>query len=140
MYFLACDSDPSHIRDWQHAIQAFGMRRAFVHGTQDHSEKRQTNMKANCFHGVPNIIAVALALSIGAAEFYSLRELVAALIIFSILFGTVVMTLLILFLIQDLALKALAHLESRMAYVCVRHGAKSGQRDQNHVLRSPRWN
>ena len=82
-----------------------GMRRAFVHGT----------VKVNCFHGVPIVIPVALALSIGAAAFYSLRELVAALIIFSILFGTVVMTLLILFLIQDLALKAVAHLESRMA-------------------------
>jgi CBS domain-containing protein len=45
-------------------------------------------MKTNCFHGVPSVIAVVLGLSIGAAEFYSVRELVAALIIFSILFGT----------------------------------------------------
>jgi ABC-type phosphate transport system permease subunit len=109
-------------------------------GTQDHSEKRQTNMKTNCFHGVPSVIAVVLGLSIGAAEFYSVRELVAALIIFSILFGTMGMALLSLFLIQDLALKGVAHLESRMAYVRIRHGAISGQRDQNHVLRSPRWN
>lgn len=97
-------------------------------------------MKANCCRGVPIVIAGVLALSIGASEFYSLRELVAALIIFSILFGTVGMALMILFLIQDLALKGVAHFESRMAYVCVRHGAKSGHRNQNHVLRSSRWN
>lgn len=98
-------------------------------------------MKTNCFHGVPIVIAVlGLSMSIGAAEFYSVRELVAALIIFSILFGTIGMALLILFLIQDLALKGVAHLESGMAYIRVPHGAISGQRSRNHVLRSPRWN
>ncbi len=70
----------------------------------------------------------------GAAESYSLHERLAALIIFGILFGTVGMAFLVLFLIQDLALRGVAHIESRMAYVCVQHGAKSGQRDQNHVF------
>ena len=84
-------------------------------------------MKANCFHGIPIVTAVVLGLSIGSAEFHPVRELVAALIIFSILFGTMGMALLSLFLIQDLALKGVAHFESRMAYVRVRHGAISGQ-------------
>jgi hypothetical protein len=93
-------------------------------------------MKTNCFRWVPIVIAVVLWLSIGAVELYPVRELVAALIIFSVLFGTMGIALLSLFLIQDLALKGVAHLESHMAYVRVRHGAISGQTDQ----RSPRWN
>jgi hypothetical protein len=97
-------------------------------------------MKTNCFHAVPIVIVVFLGLSIGVAEFDSVRELVAALIIFSILFGTMGMALLSLLLIQDLALKGVEHLESRMARVRTRQGAVSSQRDQNHVLRSPRWN
>lgn len=97
-------------------------------------------MKTNCFRAVPIVIAAVSGFTIGAAGFYSVREVVAALIIFSILFGTMGMALLSLFLIQDLALKGVAHLESRIAYIRVRHGAISGKRDQNHVLRSPRWN
>ena len=70
----------------------------------------------------------AIAVGITAMAFYEVRELVAALIIFSILFGTIGMALLTLFLIQGIALKGLSQLESRAAYVRAQHAAASGQR------------
>ena len=87
-------------------------------------------------HAVVGAIGVAIA----AMGFYQVRELVAALVIFGILFGTVGMALLILFLIQELALKGVTQLEARLACVHARHAAISDQRDKDHVVRSPRWN
>lgn len=70
--------------------------------------------------------AVVLGTFPAAAEFYSVRELAAALIIFSVLFGTIGTAVLSLILIQEAALKRVARMEARLAQ---RHG--------HPVLRSP---
>ena len=82
----------------------------------------------------------AVGMAIAAMGFYQVRELVAALVIFSILFGIMGMALLILFLIQEVALKGVTQVEARLACVRVRHIAVSSQRDSDRVLRSTRWN
>jgi hypothetical protein len=52
-----------------------------------------------------------MGIAIAAIGFYRVRELVAALIIFSVLFGILGIALLTLFLIQELALKGGSELE-----------------------------
>lgn len=84
-------------------------------------------------------IVGAFGVAIASVGFYQVRELVAALAIFSLLFGTIAMAFLILFLIEEVALKGVAQLESRMACIHARHVGIPGQRDMDHVLRSWRW-
>ena len=85
-------------------------------------------------------IMAAFSVVIAGMWFYQVRELVAALAIFSILFVTMGMALLILYSIEKLALKGVTRLEARVAYARSRHAAVLSQRDKDHVLRRPRWN
>jgi len=92
----------------------------------------QANRKPRHLHKLWVASAVVLALlglSVATAEFYSVRELAAALIIFSVLFGTIETALLSLLLIQQAATKGVARMEARLAH-----------RHSDLVLRSPRWN
>jgi len=73
--------------------------------------------------------AIVLGASLTAGEFYPIRELAAALIIFSAFFGVVGTGLLGLILIQQVALKGVECIGVRLAH---RHGRPA--------LRSPRWN
>ena len=97
-------------------------------------------MKPNHSYEIPMAIAAVVGISIAAVGFYPVRELVAALAIFSILFGTVGMALLILFLIQEVAEKGVTHLEARLARVRARHSAASARPLNDHMLRTQRWN
>jgi hypothetical protein len=85
-------------------------------------------MKPNHFHEMLIAIAMVLGLSLAAAEFYSVRELLASLIIFSVLFGTMGTAVLLLILIQEAVLKGAAHVKA----LAERHG--------DPVLRNRRWN
>jgi hypothetical protein len=85
--------------------------------------QRRAYMKPNHFHQILIVIPVVLALSVAAAEFYPVRELFAALVIFAVLFGTFEMALLIVFLVEETALKAVTHLESLLTYVRAEHAA-----------------
>ena len=75
------------------------------------------------------VVLGLLGLSAAGAEFYPVRELAAALIIFSVLFGTIGTALLSLLLIQQAATKAVACMEARLAH-----------RHSDLVLGRPRWN
>jgi hypothetical protein len=79
-------------------------------------------MRQNLSHTILASAAV-LCLSIAVAEFYQVRELVAALAIFAVLFGTIGTALLILFLIQKAALKGVICLEMGVVRVRARHTA-----------------
>jgi hypothetical protein len=93
-------------------------------------------MKRDHIYG-PEVIVGTIGVVLAVVRFYAVRELVAALIIFTILFGTLGMALLTLVLIQRMALKGLNQIESCVAYVRARHAVPSKRR---HALRSPRWN
>ena len=80
----------------------------------------------------------AIVVSMAAAVFYQVRELAAALLIFSALFSTLGMAFLILFLIQELALRALIRIETSMARIRVQHTVASPQPYRNSMARSSR--
>ena len=69
--------------------------------------------------------AVGIGLTLATMAFYQVRELAAALIIFSVVFGTVGTAFLLLILIQEAALQGVAWLEGSMAHVRARHAAPS---------------
>ena len=60
-------------------------------------------MKRSDSYKVTKAVVGAIAVSLTAMAFYPVREFLAALLIFSVLSGTVGMALLILFLVQELA-------------------------------------
>lgn len=88
-------------------------------------------MKLNHFHQIPILVTGALGLSVAAAEFYPVRELFAALVIFAVLFGILEMALLIVFLVEETALKAVTrletHLRSLLTRVRAQHAAASSR-------------
>jgi len=73
-------------------------------------------------HIVPTL-AVVLAICVAAVRFYTVRELIAALLIFSVVFGIVGVVALVLIAIDGLALKVMTLLESGFAYVGARAAA-----------------
>jgi hypothetical protein len=97
-------------------------------------------MQQGNHYRIPKAVLATIGVAIGAVGFYQVRELLAALLMFSVLFGAVGLALLILFLIQEVALKGLTLLEARAAYLRAGHTGVSGQPGKGHVLRTPRWN
>jgi hypothetical protein len=97
-------------------------------------------MKPNHLYKISIAIAVVLGLSLASAEFYSVRELAAALIIFSVLFGAIGIAFLILILIQDAALRGVAYVEARLAWALGASTVASNQQHADPMLRNPRWN
>ena len=83
-------------------------------------------------------IISAIVVAVVAAAFYQVRELAAALLIFSVLFSTVGMAFLILFLIQELALRALIRIETSMAHIRGQNTVASPQPHRNSMARSSR--
>ena len=106
---------------------------------QDRSLQNVT-MKRGRSYQVGKAVVGAVGAAIAAMGFYQVREMIAALVIFSILFGTMGIALLMLFLIQEIALRGVTQVEARVACVRARHIAVSRQRDSDRVLRSIRWN
>ena len=94
-------------------------------------------MKRSDSYKISEAIVGAIAVSLIAVGFYPAREFLAALLIFGVLFGTVGMALLTLFLVQELALKGVTQLEALLAYARARHAAIPDQPDGDHVLKSP---
>jgi hypothetical protein len=61
------------------------------------------------------------------------RELVAVLILFSVLFGILSVALLIVFLIRELALKGVIQAETGLIFARARHANASSQRDRDRL-------
>jgi hypothetical protein len=87
-------------------------------------------MKRSHSHQVQAVVG-ALGVAVAAMRFYQMRELLAALLIFSLIFCIVGMALLILFLIQEVTLKGLSRIEARVAYVCAGHSGVSSKPDKD---------
>lgn len=95
-------------------------------------------MKQGHHYQIPKAVPAVIGVAIAAVGFYRVRELLAALLIFSVLFSAVGMGLLILFFVQEVALKGVTRLEARLPYLRAWHSAVSGQAGKDHVLRSSR--
>ena len=81
--------------------------------------------------------AIIFGVSAAAVEFYSVRELVAALLMFAIVFGVVGAGFLVLIAAEELVLKGMTLLEPRFAYVRARTAA-SFHRHRDSLVRSSR--
>ena len=106
----------------------------FTHKQTHRADK--SIVKRPSYHAKAVIGAILLSMVAGA--FYQVRELIAALLIFSVLFGTVGMAFLTLFLIQELAVKGLVRIETSTARIRGRHIVTSGQPHPNPMARSSR--
>ncbi len=101
---------------------------------------QNVNMERGYHYQISRAVLATIGVSLAAVGSYQVRELLAALLIFSVFFGAVGMALLILFLIQEVALKGVTRLEERVAYVRAWHSGVSGQPAKDHILRGSRWN
>jgi hypothetical protein len=79
-------------------------------------------------------------LALCATVFYRVRELLAALILFSAVFGVVAIAFLILWLVERGAHEAAVRLETRMSHIPSRRVVAPAQTHANQIHRSPRWN
>jgi hypothetical protein len=92
-----------------------------------------------------SVKAVEAAAGIGvlalcAAVFYRVRELLAALILFSVVFGVVIVAILILWLVGQATHEAAVHLETHMAHTPSRLIVAPARVRANHIHKSPPWN
>lgn len=75
-----------------------------------------------------------------ASVFYRVRELLAALILFSFLFGVMMIAVLILWMAGRGTHEAAVRLETRLAHIPTRHIVAPAQAHANHIHGSPPWN
>ncbi len=79
-------------------------------------------------------------LALSAAVFYRVRELLAAFLLFSVVFGIVAIAILILWLVERGAHEAAVRLETHMAHIPARRIFASCRAHADHTLRNPPWN
>jgi len=80
------------------------------------------------------------ALGLSAAAFYRIRELLAAFILFSVVFGVVAIAFLILWLVERGAHEAAVRLETHIAHIPARHIVAPARARAIHIRRGPPWN
>jgi len=80
------------------------------------------------------------AVALAAAVYYRIRELLAALLLFSFLFGVVMIAVLILWLVEQTAHEAAVHIETHMGHMPVRRTAAPSRRHAGHILWRIPWN
>ena len=85
-------------------------------------------------------VAGISVLAVSASVFYRVRELLAALILFSAVFGVVIIAVLILWLVEEAAHEAAVRLETIMAHIPGRHIAAPSRGHAGHILRTRPWN
>ena len=79
-------------------------------------------------------------LALCASVFYRVRELLAALILFSAVFGVVILAVLILWLVEQAAHEGAVRLGTHMAHFPGRHIFAPARARADHIHRNPRWN
>jgi hypothetical protein len=79
-------------------------------------------------------------LALSGALFYRVRELLAALLLFSVVLGVVIIAVLILWLVGEATHEAAGRLETRVAHIPARHIVATSRGHAGHILRSLPWN
>jgi len=74
------------------------------------------------------------------SEFYRIRELLAALVTFTVLSSILGMAFLMMFLIEQSALKGVSYFEAGLARVRAEHYNSSVQLHPDPAFRGPQWN
>jgi Flp pilus assembly protein TadB len=93
------------------------------------------------FSGKAVEAAAALGvLALCASVFYRVRELLAALILFSAVFGVVMIAVLILWLVEQTAHEGAVRLGAHMAHLPARHIFAPAREHAAHIHRNQPWN
>lgn len=79
-------------------------------------------------------------LALCSAVFYRVRELLAALILFSAVFGVVMIAVLILWLVEQTAHEGAVRIGTHMAHFPGWHIFAPSRARADHIHRNPRWN
>lgn len=123
-----------------------------IRNRANHSEPRthdgffqdSPNVKASTATWIYSGKTVEAAAGIGvlalcATVFYRVRELLAALILFSVVFGVVAIAFLILWLVERGAHEAAVRLETRMSHIPSRPVVAPAQAHANRIHWIPPW-
>jgi hypothetical protein len=116
----------------------------------DHSEPRnhggfsqegpgvKTSMAKRIYFGkAVEAAAGSGVLALFAALFYRVRELLAGLILFTVVFGVVAIAVLILWVVERGAHEAAVRLETHMSHIPSRRVVAPARAHANHIHRSP---
>ena len=80
------------------------------------------------------------ALALSSAAFYRIRELLAAFILFSVVFGVVAIAVLILWLVERGAHEAAVRIETHMAHIPAQRVVAPSRAQVAPIHRTPPWN
>ena len=107
--------------------------------TEVSCEKESRSGWTNVAKAIEAIGGIGL-IALCAAVFYRIRELLAALILFSFVFGVVIVAVLILWLVEEATQEAAGRFKSRMARVPSRHVPAPAHARASYAPRDPPWN
>jgi hypothetical protein len=109
-------------------------------GFSSESPVAKASMAARIFSGKAVEAAAGIGvLALCASVFYRVRELLAALILFSAVFGVVLIAVLILWLVEQTAHEGAVRLGTRIALFQGRHLFAPARVRADHIHRNPRW-
>lgn len=78
-------------------------------------------------------------LALSAVAFYRVREILAALLLFSVLLGVVIFAILIMWLVGEATHEAATRLEQYVTHIPARHTFAVSPAHANPIFRSRRW-
>jgi hypothetical protein len=107
--------------------------------TSKHSRVRTSTAKRT-YTRTAEAVAGLGVLALSATLFYRVRELLAALLLFSVVLGVVIVAALILWLLGEATHEAAGRLETRVAHIPARHIVATSRGHAGHIFRSPPWN
>jgi Flp pilus assembly protein TadB len=109
-------------------------------GFQGESPRRKgsTGERSYSGKGLEAVVGIGV-LALCAAVFYRVRELLAALILFSFLFGVVAIAVLILWLVERGAHEAAERIETHLAHIPAQRLFAPARADAKHIHKSPPW-
>ncbi len=99
-----------------------------------------SRLRRICSSKIAEALASIGVLAICAAAFYRIRELLAALLLFSVILGTVIVAVLILWLVGEATHEAAGRVETRVARIAAHQIAAPSRGHCGHAQGSPPWN
>ena len=113
-------------------------RRSQIFSTENPTVKSSTAGR-NYSGKAVGIAAGTGLIALSAFVFYPVRELLAAFLLFSVVFGVVAIAFLILWLVERGAHQASVYLEAHIGHIARQHVIASARVDAGHIVRRTQW-
>ncbi|MGH9681699.1 MAG: hypothetical protein ACRD4Y_17265 [Candidatus Acidiferrales bacterium] len=95
-------------------------------------------MKLGWTYKISGAVTAAIAMAVAPIIFFQVRELLAALLILSVLFAAAGLIFFILFFVEELSFIVVARLEAAVNHLRSWHSGVVVHSGKGHMLRSPR--